>query len=157
MWSLPRKIMRWKLLKNENIKKLDFCWDQEGHNGRGVELMYTMNFVASAIHILLRFKIFFKFWNWYYFCICKNSDFSFFIILWNCHGCGDAFKLFFGIIFCFQSQLLVTTWYQHMTQIQKVTPCLRHSCPNQIFRTCGQLYDMSKTCLRLSQPSLRLL
>ncbi len=42
---------------------------------------------------------------------------SYFILLWNCHGCGGASKLLFGRIF-FQSQLVVTTWYQHITQTQ---------------------------------------
>ncbi len=78
------------------MRKIDICNDQEGHKGRGIDLMNTMHFDAFAIHILLRCKIIFLMLELIIFLHLQKFLLHFFIPRWNCLGCGDAYKLLFG-------------------------------------------------------------
>ncbi len=126
-------------------RKIDICQDQEGHKGRRVDLMHTMHFDAFAIHILLIFKIFFNFGINFIFAFTKIL--TFIIPFWDCYRCGDTSKLLFGKFFFSMWQHDTNKWLRH----KQVTPYLGQSCQNQIFTKFYQLYDMSETCLRLSQ------
>ncbi len=63
------------------------------------------------------------------------------------------------IFFCQQvdghSRFVTTTCHRHVTQNEKISPCIGHSCRFQNFTTSGRHYDMSATCRQHFQ--LRLL
>ncbi len=85
-------------------------------------------------------------------CNFKDSEFAFFISLWNyqvCgNGCGDASKFFWKIfLFTVSGYNLAPT----CDLDTKIASCQRLQCRNQRFPTFGQLFNMSETCLRLSQ------
>ncbi len=151
MWNLlPKmKIMRWKWLKNEKNEKTNFCQDQEGHQG-GMNLMNAMHIDAFVFHIFFWCQIFF------YFGINIVLTFATILSLYFIFSFGILKNKVMLQKYSSEDSIFVNhnLWWQYGTNTwhaQKVTLCLRHQNQNQIFTTFGKLYNMSKTCLWLSQ------
>ncbi len=108
---LKSKIMRQKWLKNE---KMNFCWDQEGHKGREIDLMNcAMNFHSYVRQIFFNVRSFSNFGIHIFVAFATILSLHF---LFHFKIVRDVLML---PIF-FQSKFVVITWHWCMTETQKI-------------------------------------